>query len=215
MMRTLVAMLLLAGCTTSVDAPAAPPVTTSQATESVTADDYHWHAALSALPVKGRAPKTGYDRGLFPHWRDVDNDGCRADDQAMLATMTVTEIAGRCDVVAGMLLDPYTGTMVEWRKGDGTVHIDHIVSLSDAWQKGAQKWDAATRLAFANDPANLLAVSARANRAKSDSDAATWQPKNKAFRCELAKRQITVKAKYDLWVTQAEATALSAQLQSC
>jgi len=37
------------------------------------------------------------------------------------------------------------------------VDIDHLVALSDAWQKGAARWAAGRRLALANDPLNLLA----------------------------------------------------------
>ena len=34
-------------------------------------------SALAALPVKGRAPKTGYAREQFgPAWADVDRNGC-------------------------------------------------------------------------------------------------------------------------------------------
>jgi hypothetical protein len=34
-------------------------------------------AVLDQLPVKGRAPKTGYDRDQFgPAWADVDGNGC-------------------------------------------------------------------------------------------------------------------------------------------
>ena len=44
------------------------------------------------------------------------------------------------------------------------VDIDHVVALGDAWQKGAQQWPYAERVAFANDPLNLLAVESGANR---------------------------------------------------
>src|SRR5919107_1178287 len=34
-------------------------------------------AALETLPVKGRAPMTGYDRAAFgPEWLDADGNGC-------------------------------------------------------------------------------------------------------------------------------------------
>ena len=56
--------------------------------------------------------------------------------------------------------------------------------------------DSATkRKMFANDPLDLLAVSAAANRAKGDGDAATWLPPNKSFRCDFVARQIAVKRK--------------------
>ena len=74
------------------------------------------------------------------------------------------------------------------------MQIDHVVALSDAWQKGAQQLTEAQRLAFANDPLNLLAVDGPINQQKSDGDAATWLPPNKSFRCDYVARQISVKA---------------------
>ena len=70
--------------------------------------------------------------------------------------------------------------------------------------EGAQRWPRRERVAFANDPLNLLAVEPSANRQKGDGDAATWLPPYKSFRCAYVARQIAVKAKYGLWVTPAE-----------
>ena len=61
----------------------------------------------------------------------------------------------------------------------------------------------------------LLAVQGKASQKKSDGDAATWLPSNKSFRCEYVARQIGVKHKYSLWVTQAEKEAISKVLSSC
>ena len=90
-----------------------------------------------------------------------------------------------------------------------------MVSLSDAWQKGAQKLSKSKRTELANDPYNLLAVDGSANQKKSDGDAATWLPSNTSFRCEYVARQIGVKHKYSLWVTQAEKEAMNKVLGSC
>jgi hypothetical protein len=95
------------------------------------------------------------------------------------------------------------------------VQIDHVVAVSDAWQKGAQALDVSTRAQFYNDPLNLLAVDGPSNQKKSDADAATWLPPNKSYRCRYVARQIAVKAKYSLWVTQAEHDAMKNVLSTC
>ena len=95
------------------------------------------------------------------------------------------------------------------------MQIDHVLALSDAWHKGAQGWDAATRSAFANDPLNLLAADGPLNMQKGDADAATWLPPNGAFRCAYVARQVAVKAAYGLWVTQAERDAMAGVLGGC
>ncbi|MER8045328.1 HNH endonuclease family protein [Streptomyces sp. NPDC094032] len=175
-------------------------------------------AAVDALPVKGRAPKTGYEREKFGRaWTDVDRNGCGTRDDILQRDLTgVRFIDGRCKVASGTLKDdPYTGGSIDYVRGRSKVDIDHVVALSDAWQKGAQKWDSGTRLRFANDPLNLLAVDSATNRRKSDGDAATWLPPNKAYRCTYVARQIAVKKKYGVWVTSGERDAMKRVLATC
>lgn len=166
---------------------------------------------LDEIPVKGRAPKTGYDRSNFGSgWKDPDGNGCDARNDILRRdlTSTVTKPGTRdCVVLSGILHDPFTGQRIEFTRGQGTstaVHVDHIVALSDAWQKGAQKLDAQTRLEFANDPLNLLAVDGKANMSKGDSDAATWLPPQRSAWCPYVIRQVKVKHRYSLWMTKAE-----------
>lgn len=171
--------------------------------------------ALEALPVKGRAPKTGYSRERFGDgWQTAG--GCDTRDLVLRRDLTGKRYAGDCIVRSGRLSDPYTARPVTFvRGGASEVDIDHVVALSDAWQKGAQSWSADRREAFANDPLNLLAVDASTNRQKGDGDAATWLPPSKPFRCRYVARQVAVKRKYDAWVTQAEHDAIARVLARC
>ncbi|SKC80878.1 GmrSD restriction endonuclease domain-containing protein [Krasilnikoviella flava] len=179
-------------------------------------------AALDTLAVKGRAPKTGYSRDQFgPAWADVDHNGCdtRNDILARDLTRTVTDPGTHdCIVLSGVLADPYTATTVDFLRGQATstaVQIDHVVAMSDAWQKGAQQLDGVARRQLANDPLNLLAVDGPTNAGKGDGDAATWLPPNKTFRCQYVARQVAVKQAYALWVTQAEHDAIATVLTRC
>lgn len=178
-------------------------------------------AELAGLDVKGRAPKTGYDREQFgPAWADVDRNGCDTRNDVLardLTDVTFEDGTHDCVVLTGTLADPYTGQVIDFERGprSAEVQIDHVVALSDAWQKGAQQWDAETRRQFANDPANLLAVDGPANGAKGDGDAATWLPPSTGYRCAYVVRQVRVKAAYGLWVTQAEHDAMGRQLDGC
>ena len=61
----------------------------------------------------------------------------------------------------------------------------------------------------------LLAVDGPTNMRKGDGDAATWLPPKQAFRCAYVARQIATKAKYGLWVTQAEHDAMARVLRRC
>lgn len=172
-------------------------------------------AQLDTVAVKGRAPKTGYDRDLFgPAWKDMDRNGCDTRNDILLRDLESVAFkpgTNNCVVATGTLLDPFTGSVISFVRGQGTsnaVQIDHVVALSDAWQKGAQQLSANQREAFANDPLNLLAVDGPSNGSKGDGDAATWLPPDKGFRCEYVALQTAVKAKYGLWMTQAESNAI-------
>jgi hypothetical protein len=172
---------------------------------------------LATLPVKGRAPKTGYTRAQFG---DGWGTSLGCDTRNMILERDLMNVVREqnCRVISGILHDPYTGKDIPFTRGESTsadVQIDHVVALSDAWQTGAQQLPYERRVALANDPLNLLAVDGPSNENKSDGDAATWLPPNKSFRCQYVKRQIAIKHKYELWVTPAEQTAMAAILQKC
>ena len=173
---------------------------------------------LEELAVKGRAPKTDYARSQFSDgWAQVDD--CDVRNLILQRDlMNVWLDDDGCVVRNGLLHDPYTGQQIDFVRGSETsddVQIDHVVSLSDAWQKGAQQLSSDERFQFSNDSLNLLAVDGEANQQKSNSDAASWLPPNKNYRCPFVARQIAVKRKYNLWVTEAEKAAMQRVLNSC
>lgn len=172
---------------------------------------------LAQLTIKGRAPKTGYTREQFYNgWPDVD--GCSLRQRIIKRDFGDSAKLDGCNVIAGAYTEPYTGEYVEFKTRaeiSKQVQVDHVVALSDAWQKGAQNLDKDTRYQIATDPLNLIAADASANMTKGDGDAATWLPSNKAFRCQYVARQVSVKYKYRLWVTQAEHDAIKRILETC
>ena len=184
-------------------------------------------SALGQLEVKGRAPKTGYDRDLFGQaWSDdvgveFGRNGCDTRNDILkrdLQDLTFRPGTRDCVVLTGVLDGPYTGERIEFQRGQDTsslVQIDHVVALSDAWQKGAQQLTVDQRRDLANDPLNLLAVSGWANQQKGDGDTATWLPPRREFRCSYVSRQVLVKERYGLWVTPAERDAMDRVLSNC
>lgn len=207
------AVLVLAGC----GAPSAARV------ESVTAvaapSGVAAAAALDELPVKGRAAKTGYSRSQFGQaWKDIDRNGCGQRDDVLARDLVDEVLRGRCVVLSGTLHSVYTGKTVPFLRGpatSGDVQIDHVVSLSNAWQTGSQALTTAEREQLGNDLLNLVAVEGPVNQAKGDGDAATWLPPAKSARCSYVARQIAVKAAYRLWVTSSERDAMARVLNAC
>lgn len=172
---------------------------------------------LNELEIKGRAPKTGYTRAQFGDGWALQN-GCDTRNIILHRDLVNTKVNEKCQIESGLLHDPYTGKDITFVRGASTsddVQIDHVVALSDAWQSGAQQLTFSERVSLANDPLELLAVEGAANQQKSDGDAATWLPANKAFRCQYVARQIAVKKKYRLWVKPAEKDAMVRVLSGC
>lgn len=199
--------------------PASAPNTTPPATLPAATHSQKAAEALGQLAVKGKAPRTGYSRELFGGgWGSVN--GCDTRNYILQRDLRDTVLEeDACTVLRGVLReDPYTGTVINFVRGATTsqaIQIDHIVAVSDAWQKGAQALTTEKRINLYNDPLNLLAVDGPTNNKKSDSDAASWLPPNKAYRCRYVARQIAVKLKYTLWVTDAERGAMQRVLGTC
>lgn len=217
--RTVAALLMLAALIASIALHPAfySSVPNGQSPTGSNVSNSPAGQALEKLAVKGRAPKTNYSRSQFGDgW--TQQNGCDTREIILHRDLTNTVVNTSCQVVSGTLADPYTGKTIEFRRGASTsslVQIDHVVALGNAWQTGAQALTPVQRATLANDPLELLAVDGDANQQKSDSDAASWLPPNKAFRCQYVARQIAVKLKYMLWVTPPEKEAMQRVLAIC
>jgi hypothetical protein len=172
---------------------------------------------LKELQVSERAARDGYKRDMFGKVWD-EYYGCDVRNiilQRDLKNAVIDD--NNCTVLEGVLeSDPFTGETISFKRGQGgsSIHIEHIVALSDAWQKGAQNMIVEDRQIFANDPLNLIAVDGKANIAKGDSDASEWLP-HENYQCMYVARQVAVKVKYSLWVTRAEQRAMRRVLDAC
>ena len=157
----------------------------------------------------------GYDRDLFPHWLDLDGDGCDMRQEVLIrdsATPPAMHPERVCRVVAGEWWSAYDDW---WTADPADLHIDHLVPLAEAWESGARLWDTEQREAFANDPAGLVAVSGSSNLAKGASDPAGWLPPNEDVWCTYAAVWIEVKAAWHLTADQAEHDTLIALAARC
>lgn len=180
---------------------------------------------LDKLPVKGKAPKTGYSREQFGDaWTDKASgvlyagNGCDTRNDILARDLVNVVKDGKCKVMSGTLQrDPYTGQTINWKRGpeSARIQIEHIVALGNAWVTGAQQLTPAQRMALANDPRNLIAVDGPTNGSKGDKDASGWLPPYKASRCSYVAAQVNVKKIYHLWVTSAEKEAMTRILKSC
>ncbi len=91
--------------------------------------------------------------------------------------------------------DIYSGDIYD---NAGQMDVDHIVPLRLSWSLGAKDWSEEKRKAFANDPDNLILVSASCNRRKGHKSLSEWLPKNKDYHSEYSNRYLFVIEKYGL-----------------
>ena len=191
---------------TSSAAVAAPSPEAS--TPSVDASSSQALAVAQGLQVRGRAPDTNYSREVFGSaWRDVDRNGCDTRNDILQRDFTTTIFksgTGDCKVIGGTWTDPYSNESYTFDEAPSGAQIDHVVSLKNAWQMGADQWSDDMRVEFANDPLNLRVTIASLNQQKSDSNAASWLPPFKPGRCNFIATQVAVKAKWNLYVTESE-----------
>jgi 5-methylcytosine-specific restriction endonuclease McrA len=165
-----------------------------------------------ARGVRG-GPDTGnltseYNRKDWPHWIDADND-CQDTRAEVLIRDSLGPIKFKrnkpCNVSWGRWLCPYTGKEI-FKASE--LDIDHIVPLAHAQRHGGAEWPREKKRQFANDPLNLLAVEAAANRAKGEQSPDQWRPPRRGFWPEYARRWRAVKNKYGLFSSAAEEMAL-------
>lgn len=167
-------------------------------------------ALIRQLEVAGET-RAGYDRKLFEHWTDADQD-CQDTRDEVLADESQVAVSG-CDITAGEWHSYYDGKV--WTRSSD-VDVDHLVPLAEAWDSGARGWSAGTRRRFANDlgdQRSLVAVTDNVNQAKADQDPAGWLPDRKV--CRYIREWAAVKARWSLAVDRAERQALLQAAQDC
>ncbi|PPG86361.1 HNH endonuclease family protein [Rathayibacter sp. AY1H2] len=215
-----------AGASAASSSPAAPAPSSPSADVEPSAPETEPStpslATLAALPSVEGPAAVPYDRDLFGQaWSDVDRNGCDTRNDVLgrdLLAPVFKPGTRDCKVLTGTLIDPYDGASVAFVSGTDTsrlVQIDHVVALGWAWHHGAWSWTDEQRLAFANDPANLVAASEQTNRAKSDAGPGEWLPQAAELRCGYVEQFVEVLSVYGLGIDARDRAASEAVLAGC
>ncbi|MCX4657570.1 HNH endonuclease family protein [Streptomyces microflavus] len=155
--------------------------------------------------------RTGYTRSSFKHWNSGDDasDGCSTRAEVLIAEAVVAPTVGAgCKLSGGSWTSYYDGQEVS---SAGSLDIDHMVPLAEAWDSGASAWSASRREAYANDQGSavsLVAVTARTNRSKSDQDPADWMPPSPEAQCRYVGEWVSTKLRWALTADDRELEAL-------
>lgn len=152
----------------------------------------------------------GYSRDMFgPSLTTLvaGDNGLTPRDRILLRDGKNVKVYGS-KIVAGQWTCPYTGQQIN---NPNEIEIDHLVPLAEAWRSGAQSWPPQKLWKFGRSESNLVAVSKKANREKSDSDISHWLPEYNTL--QYIDVWISVKAEFGLTVDELE-YALIDQLNS-
>lgn len=171
---------------------------------------------LAVLSIDDRpSPQGPYRREEWPHWSDVDRNGCDARQDALALWSVVPATvnrAGTCKVVVGSWVSPYD-QMASNNPSD--FDVDHLVPLENAFRSGGWAWSTERRRAFANDPGELVVASASSNRSKGSDPPDQWRPPFRDSWCAYADGWVKVKSTWGLTVTTSERDALGQMLDTC
>lgn len=190
--------------------PAAPPTAAPPTFQGITIAD---------------SDKVSYNRDEWVHWISAGS-GCwdvreevlynQADGPVVLLDKNKKETTDKskaCGIKSGTWIDAYTGqTFTDPSKID----IDHMIPLKYTANHGGQAWDADRKREYANSMSgnHLIAVSASANRSKSDKGPGDWKPREE-YHCQYAHDWISVATTWGLTITQKDADALAEMLAKC
>lgn len=161
-----------------------------------------------------------YRRADWPHWITSTKNKCWTVREEILVrdALEVRLSPDGCRVVGGRWLDPYTGEEVAAqtaRQVSERLHIDHVISLKEAFARGGSTWPRDRRRAYANDtswPGHLVTASATSNMSKGDRDPTVWVPR--AGRCGYGIRRAVVAYLWDI-PAPAERAAVRTLLATC
>lgn len=214
-------------------AVSSPAVTaeSSEVTEPVQEDvapvDSDIASKLYSLAVADAAG-VNYERGEWNHWVDFTpcwsvreevlyRDAVKDEALTLLDKNKVrtSDKANACYIVGGTWNDPYTGEVFT---NPEDLDIDHMIPLNYAAQHGGQAWDSGKKESYANNldyAHHLIAVSASANRSKSDKGPSEWKPSNTAYYCTYATDWVNISHTWGLSVTQSDKNVLNEMLVTC
>ncbi len=163
--------------------------------------------ALGLFLVLGaHAAPPKYDRDLFPHWSDLDDDCQDTRTEILLkynkGTIVFDEDDECEEVISGSWKDPYSEKVHTKAK---ELDVDHVIALQFAHISGAHAWTEDKREQFANDmELNVIPVSLKLNRQKGAKPPSKWMPPAASYHCEYLTRWSKVQAKYKLNIAKAE-----------
>ena len=146
--------------------------------------------------------------------KDFDGD-CQSTRQEILVLTSRVNVRytnpRNCIVRTGEWLDEYTGELF---KVAVKLEVDHIIPRMYAHTHGGDRWTPEKKLAFANDPLNIMLVERREIRRKRDRGPSRYLPRDE-FQCEYINLWNQISEKYDLQLSTNDKSTISRLNADC
>ncbi len=144
-------------------------------------------------------------------------NGCDTRNDMLRRDLVERDMNSACKVLAGTRdPDPYTERRIRFVVGgDSEIDIDHVVALADAWQKGGRDLGRRQALGVRERPGEPAGRGRRRNRANGVTGTSRGGCRLTGASGEYVARVVSVKVKYQVWVTPAEREAMVRVLSTC
>ena len=167
---------------------------------------------LLAILLYSNSSFASYDRGSWSHWK---KSNVKVDIRQELLIRNgknvVVELKGNIlRAKSGEWVGSYSNEILTMPKN---IHIDHVVSLKEAYLSRTMDWSRTRKKEFANDKGNLMITFSKENIKKSAKNISYYIPVHGT--CEFIKRYKNIKNKYFLSYTEVERIVLERELKKC
>ena len=170
--------------------------------------------ARDSLLTDYRQREKFFNEDDWSYEEDFDGD-CQSTRQEMLVLTSRVDVRytnpRNCVVRTGEWLDEYTGELF---KVAVKLEVDHIIPRMYAHTHGGDRWTPEKKLAFANDPLNIMLVERREIRRKRDRGPSRYLPRDE-FQCEYINLWNQISEKYDLQLSTIDRSTISRLTADC
>lgn len=182
--------------------------------------------SLDKIKVK-EAENVAYNRDEWKHWISAGSSCWNMREEVLYQQAEKGSVvlldknkketknkSSACSISSGKWNDLYTGKTFTNPKD---IDIDHMIPLKYTATHGGQAWDSKKKEKYANsiDGNHLIAVSASANRSKSDKGPGSWMPSNKAYHCRYVFDWVTVASKWNISLSKNDVNQIKTTLKGC
>ena len=170
--------------------------------------------ARDSLLTDYRQREKFFNEDDWTYEEDFDGD-CQSTRQEILVLTSRVDVRytnpRNCVVRTGEWLDEYTGELF---KVAVKLEVDHIIPRMYAHTHGGDRWTPEKKLAFANDPLNIMLIDRREIRRKRDRGPSRYLPRDE-FQCEYINLWDQISEKYDLQLSTSDRSTISRLNSDC